>query len=261
MKASIWLGWEPREAAAFAVARHSLMRRLSLPFPIHGLVLADLEQAGLYTRPLERRTVNGRSVMWDVISGAPMSTEHANARFLVPRLAGSGWALFMDCDVLVRSNLGRVFEGLDPRFAVYCVKHAQKQQTGVKMDGQVQLPYGRKNWSSFMIFNCGHPANWALTVEMVNTLPGRDLHRFCWLEHDNLIGELGPEWNWLVGESEPIDAPKVVHFTLGTPDMPGYEDAEYAEEWRDELRLWAAGASVPTSKAAVQGRVLASAGG
>jgi hypothetical protein len=50
-----------------------------------------------------------------------------------------------------------------------------------------------------MLFNCDHPSNKKLTVEMINTLPGRDLHRFCWLEDDE-IGELDPGWNWLVGE-------------------------------------------------------------
>jgi len=39
------------------------------------------------------------------------------------------------------------------------------------MDGQVQSKYARKNWSSFMIFNCHHEANQALTPEMVNALP------------------------------------------------------------------------------------------
>ena len=26
--------------------------------------------------------------------------------------------------------------------------------------------------------------------------------------------------------------PKAVHFTRGTPDMPGYENVPYADEWR-----------------------------
>ena len=82
-----------------------------------------------------------------------------------------------------------------------------------------------------MLFNCDHPANAALTDELINTAPGRDLHRFCWL-NDGDIGSLHQKWNWLVGHSDPIVNPTIVHFTDGTPLMPGYEDQPYADEWR-----------------------------
>jgi hypothetical protein len=177
--------------------------------------------------------------MWDVISDAPMSTEHANARFLVPHLAHHGWALFVDGDVLARANLVRVFDGLDKGKAVYCVQHQYEPINSSKMDGQVQTIYSRKNWSSFMIFNCDHPANKALTLDLINTTPGRDLHRFCWLE-DTDIGALDPSWNFLVGHTDPAIEPNVVHFTDGVPNMPGYETVPYSDEWRAELSRWAA---------------------
>jgi hypothetical protein len=239
MSRSIWLGFDPREAAAFAVARASAKRRLTQSIPIRGVVLNQLQSDGLYRRPMEFRDgpANNR-IMWDVISDAPMSTEHANARFLVPHLARTGWAMFMDGDVLVRGNLVRAFEGLDPEKAVYCVKHQHMPAAGVKMDGQEQTRYVRKNWSSVVIWNCEHEANHALTVDVVNSLTGRDLHRFVWLE-DEQIGELAPEWNWLVRQSPPLAAPQIVHFTEGTPDMVGYEDDPYADDWRRELWAWA----------------------
>jgi lipopolysaccharide biosynthesis glycosyltransferase len=236
---SIWIGFDPREGAAFAVARNSVKRRLTQQIPIRGLVLGDLQDRGLYTRPVEyRQSAADKPVMWDVISDAPMSTQHANARFLVPHLAKSGWALFMDGDTLARDNLARLFAGLDRDKAVYCVKHDYRPKLETKMDGQVQTVYDRKNWSSFMVFNCDHPSNKELTVEMVNTVPGRELHRFCWLM-DEEIGALDPAWNYLVGHSDPKIVPKVVHFTSGVPDMPGYRDVEYANEWRAELEIWA----------------------
>ena len=137
MKRSIYIGWDPREADAFAVARQTARYHLNTPVPIRGLVLSDLQQAGLYTRPLEyRASAADRPVMWDVISDAPMSTQHANARFLVPHLAKEGWALFMDGDMMVRANLNQVFEGLDRSKAVYCVQHRHEPEPGVKMDGQ-----------------------------------------------------------------------------------------------------------------------------
>jgi hypothetical protein len=74
---------------------------------------------------------------------------------------------------------------------------------------------------------------------MINTVPGRDLHAFKWLA-DEEIGELLPEWNYLIGHTvlpEGVD-PKLVHFTEGIPSMPGYENAPYADEWRYELEAW-----------------------
>lgn len=234
-KLSIWIGYDPREAAAFAVARASIKRHATIPVPIHGLVLDDLRAKGLYTRPHERRGCQ----LWDVISDAPCATEFSNSRFLVPHLAGSGWALFMDCDMLVRGNIRELFDLCDPEKAVMVVKHNHQPPEGVKMDGQMQTRYARKNWSSVIAFQCDHPANKALTLEMVNVMPGRYLHRFCWLA-DDLIGELPVEWNWLAGHSDPSINPKIVHHTEGSPCLPGYEDAPYADEWRDELARWAA---------------------
>lgn len=236
---SIWIGFDSREAAAFAVAKHTVKRNLTQQIPVHGLVLEDLIAKGLYTRPMEmRKSAADRPIMWDVISDAPMSTQHANARFLVPHLSKRGWAVFMDGDMLARANLARVFEGLDTDKAVYCVKHCYAPPAGIKMDGQEQTRYARKNWTSFIIFNCGHEANKSLTPQLVNTLPGRDLHRLCWLD-DSEIGELGAEWNWLVGHSPASITPKIVHFTEGCPDMAGYESVPFADEWRKELASWA----------------------
>jgi hypothetical protein len=101
--------------------------------------------------------------------------------------------------------------------------------------------YWRKNWSSFAIFNVDHPSNKALTLEAVNTLPGRDLHAFCWLK-DEEIGGLDQSWNFLVGDTDPEVVPDVIHFTSGCPDMPGYEGVPYADAWRGTLNDWARGA-------------------
>lgn len=231
MKKSIYVGWDPRESVAWSVAMSSLARTLSESIPAHALVLTDLIERGLYTRPMDRR--DGR--MWDVISDAPMATEHACARFLTPHLAKEGWALFMDGDVLVRGDLAPLFDSLDPSKAIYCVKHQHAPPAGPKMDGQLQTAYARKNWSSVMVFNCDHPANKALTVDLVNAVPGRDLHAMCWLE-DDLIGELPPKYNHLVGHTVGGHDPVIVHFTEGLPNMAGYERVDYADEWRAELR-------------------------
>lgn len=236
MKRTVFVGWDARETNAFIVARRSLRRHISAnKVWMDWISLGALQHRGLYTRPIEHRDgPNGNPIMWDVISDAPMSTEHACARFLCKELAQTGWALFTDGDVLFRADVNELFDQLDPAKALYCVHHKRTQTTGVKMDGQMQTQYSRKNWSSVMAFNCEHPANLALTVELINSVPGRDLHRYCWLS-DADIGELGAEWNYLVGESPECADPKICHFTLGVPDMPGYWDVPYADEWRAEL--------------------------
>lgn len=236
MQSSIFIGYDARESEAFAVARLSLYRNLSRTIPIFGLLLSELQEQRLYRRPTSIRAINGREVFWDDISDAAMSTEHANARFLVPHVAPNGWAVFTDGDMLFRDDLNKMIDRLDPKYAVYCVKHDHRPAETTKMDGQVQAQYPRKNWSSFMVFNVGHPANDALTVDMVNTLPGRDLHRLCWLP-DEFIGALDPRWNHLVGYNHHAD-PAVVHFTSGVPNMPGYENCDFADEWREERRRW-----------------------
>jgi len=237
---TVFIGFDPREAAAFAVARSSVRRNLTQQIPVYGVVLSELQEAGLYTRPT-KKLPNGRLI--DELSirsdyDGSMSTQHAIARFLVPFLAGSGWSLFMDGDVLVRKSLARIFERLDENKAIYCVKHRYEPEIRIKMDGQVQTKYSRKNWSSVVIWNVDHPANKVLTLEAINTLPGKNLHQFCWLE-DDLIGELDPKWNWLVGHSNQMIDPAIVHFTSGVPDMPGYEHCQYSDEWRKELSTWA----------------------
>ncbi|HVQ43739.1 MAG TPA: hypothetical protein VMT30_02125, partial [Candidatus Saccharimonadia bacterium] len=104
MRQSIFIGFDHRHAAAHAVCRHSIERRLTRPTSVRGVVLADLRAMGLYTRPTE---MHEHDQLWDVISEAPMSTEFAISRFLTPHLAGIGMAAFMDCDILARVNLGK----------------------------------------------------------------------------------------------------------------------------------------------------------
>ena len=228
---SIWIGYDPRETEAFLVARESIRRHLTQPIPIFGVVLDVLKARKLYTRPTERRG----NQLWDVISDAPKATEFAISRFLVPHIARTtGLALFMDCDMLVRTSISRLFDKCDPKMALTCVKHNHKPINLRKMDDQEQTRYARKNWSSVMVFNLDHPSNKALTPDLVNTVPGRDLHRFCWLKDDE-IGELGPEWNFLVGHTDPKVIPNIVHYTSGGPWLDGYRDAPFADEWRASL--------------------------
>lgn len=204
---NVYVGYDPRETLAYDVAKHSIVSRASEGVDIIPL---KLEELGMLTRPIDKR--DGK--LWCPISQAPMATEFAISRFCVPFLQKDGWALFVDSDIVCLSDIKELFDLADDKYAVMVVKHNQETGGSVKMDGQVQTYYNRKNWSSVILWNCSHPSNANLTLEMLNGLPGRDLHRFCWLK-DEEIGELPLSWNFLVDVSEPMDKVNLMHYTLG----------------------------------------------
>lgn len=241
----IFIGYDDREREAYEVCRYSIGRRASVPVEIRKLDLTDLVGSGLYTRTTGVR--EGR--YFDAVSDQPMATEFAISRFLVPWLARRRWAVFMDCDILAVEDIARILDGpmeIDGGRApaVWCVKHEHHPPPGVKMDGQLQTAYRRKNWSSVMLFDASHPAHAALTPHFINGTPGRDLHGFCWLR-DEEIGALDARWNWLAGHSDPNIDPALVHYTEGGPWFPEFAqpkirrgiDEHWFERWRQERRL------------------------
>ncbi len=232
----VFIGYDPKEKEEWKTAAFSIIRKTNYPISIKAISLKDVIEQNLYWRKMT--TLDGR--LYDTISEAPCSTEFAIARFLTPHLAKSGWAIFMDSDTLIRDDLYNMLPDWTPKNpkAVYVVKHKHiVTENEKKKDNQLQLMYKRKNWSSVILFNCNHPANKRLTLEMINTVPGRELHAFCWLK-DFEIGELDPEWNYLVGVNKPtLFPPSIIHFTLGTPLMKGYEEQEFCEDWRNETNI------------------------
>jgi lipopolysaccharide biosynthesis glycosyltransferase len=190
--------------------------------PIRQSVLREL---GLYTRPHDKGS----------------STEFSLTRFLTPYLSGQrGWVLFCDCDFLFTADVRPLFEGLEPDKAVYCVQHDYTPAHRVKMDGKEQATYPRKNWSSFMLFNCDHPEVRALTPAVVNSASPSHLHQFKWISDDKAIGSLDPDWNFLEGEYPmPEKTPRVIHYTNGGPWFDEWQDCDYAELWLQERALYA----------------------
>jgi hypothetical protein len=244
MRPTICIGYDSPHPSAFAVCRHSLCRHMTQDFRIIGIELGDMRRRKLYTRPTQMRASDGQ--LWDEISEAPMATEFAISRFLTPFLGGwgDGWAVFMDCDMLAMTDITQLWHLLDNRYAVMCTKPSYVHHGDIKMDGRQQTIYPRKLWSSLMAFNLEHQANSALTLELINGMPGRDLHRFCWLP-DNLIGELPAAWNWMEGISDAQISPSIVHFTHGGPWLQSHQDVAFAEEWKREHALWVAGDASP----------------
>jgi hypothetical protein len=192
---------------------------------------AGLRQAGFYDRPFHW----DGSQRVDDRDGKPFSTDFSFTRFLVPALnLYRGWALFVDADFMFRADVKELFELADPKYAAMCVHHDYRPAETVKMDGQKQELYNRKNWSSLVLWNCEHPANRFLTAKAVNFMRGSFLHGFGWLKPEQ-IGSVPEYWNWLEGWSDERIEPKAVHFTRGVPSMKGYENVPYADEWRHYL--------------------------
>lgn len=229
---NIYIGYDPREDDAYRVCRSSILQHASIPVRIIKLDLSALQSLGLYWR--KYRTVNGQ--MYDELDGRPFSTQFSFSRFLVPMLSGyDGWSLFVDSDFLFTDDIAKLLPLLDKTKAAMVVKNHHIPNENTKMDGQQQTAYFRKNWSSFVAYNCSHRANLYITAERVNSMSGGWLHGFTWLSESE-IGGLPSTWNWLAGISDSFPQPPMaIHFTLGIPSMKGHENSPYADLWREEL--------------------------
>ena len=221
MKLQVFVGWDPKEDIAWEVCRHSILSRTdSSKVSVTPLIQSELRKSKHYTRPIDKMA----------------ATEFSLTRFLTPLLAGpQGYAVFVDCDFLFVSDITKVLQEIDPSKAVSVVKHAYQPTETTKMDGAVQHAYPRKNWSSFIVFNCSHPSVHALTQNLVNTALPSYLHRFSWLD-DAEIGELDKGWNYLEGWYPPAyEKLNAIHYTLGGPWFENKQDCDFATEWNLEL--------------------------
>lgn len=221
----VLIGYDPKEKRAWNVCANSIIQNAHIPPPIRPIGIQTLGDD--YKRPTENR--GGQ--LFDVISQAPMSTEFAIARFFTPIVGRSRWVLFCDADFMFRVDINELFELADLRYAVQVVKHDFRPSETVKMDGQRQMDYSRKNWSSLMLFNMKHAGVKRIWIDDANKKTGLWLHQFSWLK-DEEIGELPIEWNYLEGVTNSAVEPKGVHFTNGTPNMKNHENTLHAEEWR-----------------------------
>lgn len=233
---TVFLGWDDREKTAYEVCKFSIEKHTRADVRIIPLYHKELRKQGFFQRPWLTQSHDGNRI--DLIDGKPFSTEFSHSRFLVPHLMHyEGWALFLDCDMLFRCDVREVFAHKNDHYAVMCVKHRQNVKNQLKMDGSIQQSYPRKNWSSFMLINCGHPSNKALTKEVVNTANGTWLHGFGWLK-DSEIGELPKDFNWIEGTSPGNIHPKVIHYSEGGPWFLGHKDCAYADTWFDYYKAF-----------------------
>ena len=240
-KLRIYMGFDSREKEAYEVCMYSIQEQARCPVEVIALSHRTLRRQGYFNRPWLVEANTGNWV--DLVDGRPFSTEFAFTRFLVPRLNNyKGWAIFMDCDMLALGDFSQVMQYANPKYAALVVKHNYKPDNTLKMDGVTQAQYYRKNWSSFILWNCAHPKNRYLTPELVSTKSGRDLHALSWLADED-IGSLPETFNWIEGCCQPIDGKPInVHYTNGGPwfmDRDGVKkDILYSDEWWTWQRRW-----------------------
>ena len=209
---NVFIGYDSKEKVAYNVLSHSIIQNSTKPVSITPIALNNLKDD--FVR--ERNNIS--------------STEFSFSRFIIPHLMNyRGWALFMDCDMLMMTDIAELWRLRDDKYAVQVCKHDYEPKQEKKFLGQVQTKYEKKNWSSFMLMNCAKCNE--LTPDYVNSATGLQLHQFKWLEGDHMIGDLPLEWNWLVGEYEYKDDVKSVHFTEGGPYFEEYKGCDYTIDW------------------------------
>jgi lipopolysaccharide biosynthesis glycosyltransferase len=145
-----------------------------------------------------------------------------------------GHAIYVDGDMVCNADIAELWDLRDASKAVQVIKHNYLTKADKKYFGNKNENYPRKNWSSVVIWNCEHPKNRILTPEFIDGKSGAFLHRFSWLDDDE-IGGLPVEWNWLATEYESNSSAKIIHYTLGTPCFQEYAKSEMAESWHAAL--------------------------
>jgi len=212
-RVNIVVGFDQREAIAYHVFCQSVIDRSSLPVQF---------------LPLSPRGISDY-----VETHQDGSNVFIYRRFLTPYLMDyQGWALFADGDMICNSDIANLWRMRDASKAVMVAKHDYKTKAATKYLGNKNEDYPRKNWSSVILWNCGHPANRVLTPKFVQSQTGAFLHRFHWLKDED-IGEIPKEWNWLAVEYESKEGVDLIHYTLGTPCFKAYRDCDMAARWHE----------------------------
>lgn len=215
-KLEIFIGYDEIERVAWYTLAHSIIEKSSVPISLNPIATEHFRK--FFTRKRDSKQSNSFSF----------------SRFVVPYLMNfTGYAIFMDCDMMLRTDIAEIIDVINtgPEKAVYVVPHDYTPTDTVKYLNTKQYAYPRKNWSSFVVWNCGHKKNRILSPEFFNSASGLELHRFAWLNDDE-IGELDIRWNWLVGDyQDPPSDVKNVHWTLGGPYFSEFSEVDFAEEW------------------------------
>lgn len=204
----IYIGYDEKLKEQYNMCEYSI-RKHCKDVEIIKLDKNDLIARGLYTR----------------INNIMDATDFSMTRFFVPYLNDfEGVALYIDSDFIMTRSVKEIFDSFDKTNAIALVKHNYVSKFDEKANGKVNLRYPRKNWSSLMMFNCGHPSNKILNLEYLNNTDSTMLHSISWLPYPE-VGEFPQDYNFLVGEYEKI--PLGLHYTIGEPKP----DSDFYNEW------------------------------
>ena len=158
----LYVGYDEREACVFHVFCQSVIEHASGPVQFI---------------PLHKPMLGGFDGQQDGTNAFIFS------RYLVPHLNDfEGWAIFCDGDQIVTTDIYELYALRDPEKAVQVVQHdydcTPRKYVGTPLESD-NVNYPRKNWSSVMIFNCGHASNRILKPDYVAHAGGHILHRFA----------------------------------------------------------------------------------
>ena len=210
-KIKMYIGFDQREAVVYHTFTQSIIQHASAPLDITPLSLSSLFSYN--------ESHNDRS------------NDFVYSRFLVPYLNDfDGWAIYADGDMICQADIKELLELKDESKAVMVVKHSYKTKQKKKYFGNTNEDYPKKNWSSVILWNCKHPKHRILIPEFIAIQSGKFLHRFSWLDEED-IGELPDYWNWLAIEYEENPKAKLIHYTLGTPCLKRYKHTDMADIW------------------------------
>ena len=236
----IFIGYDEREHEVFKVAEHTIKKHTkSINVVVHKLHHKELREQGLFTRRWMTQR-NGQMVCLE--DNKPFSTQFSHSRFLVPELwrrlkdtNKDDFVMFVDCDFVFKEDLGVLLHEIkssNQNAPVYAVKHNYKPTSETKMDNVEQSQYNGKLWSAMVVYDMSHKANESLIPRVVNSVTGRYLHTFGWLDSLEMVGEIDEKWHFVPNHSEPrVNKPCAIHFTEGGPWFENYRNCRYAEEW------------------------------
>ena len=210
-KINIIVGFDQRESVAYHTFTQSIIEKSSLPVSFVPLAINTLKEYE------EKHT--------------DKSNDFIYSRFLTPYLNNfQNWAIFADGDMICQADIKELWDLRDESKALLVVKHDYQTKAHQKYLGNINENYPRKNWSSLILWNCSHPKHKILTPDFIANQSGKYLHRFSWLDN-NEIGELPREWNWLAIEYPENLKAKLIHYTLGTPCFKDYRETEMSDIW------------------------------
>jgi lipopolysaccharide biosynthesis glycosyltransferase len=121
---NIFIGYDEGEKIAYHVLSESIRQKSSEPVAITPLDLSTTKN--IFTREKQPN----------------QSTEFAFSRFLVPYLSNyEGWSIFMDCDMLLRTDIKTLWDMRDDKYAVMVCKHDYEPNQNAKFRGAKNEPF------------------------------------------------------------------------------------------------------------------------